>query len=366
MANITDNNHFTIQGWMRTKLNLEGVDLLVFAIVYSFSQDGESEFRGSIEYIKDFIGKSRDTVIRSLKYLNSRKLVKRVDHNTEDGKTNGYIVDIDTLNTLLTNAEGGIANCDTPHSKMLYGGSQNATGGIANCDPIYKNITNTIPKDIEKESKKVSSQEVSYKPSAGARESYDDLILKFNLTDTERKSVFEFIRHCQLNGHTLTNDALTRSLEALVSYPEERRCSAVRDAIDHNLYALKALTEKHYDMFGTGNDIRRDYQTVMEDCLKDYLGENADFVIIKLWEFIQHCAANGQKMTNDRLQNLCFKLKKLYRSDEFGKMRKALDKAINGGYYDIKDGEGWIAEGIAYRKAMGLPEPFESEGDSEG
>lgn len=362
MAFITDTNHVTVQGWMRTRLNLDGVNLLVFAIVYSFSQDGESEFRGSIDYIKEFIGKSRDTVMRSLKYLEENKLVKKIDHNTDDGKTNGYIVDIERVNALISGV-GGIANCDNPHSKLQYEEPQNATGGIANCDPIYKDITNNITKNI-KERKKESSQGVSNKPSAHVRESYDDLILKFNLSDAERKSVFEFIRHCQLNGHTLTNDALIRSLEALTSYPEERRCGAVRDAIDRNRYALKPLTEKHYDIFGTGNNERRDYQSVMEDCLKEYLGENADFVISKLWEFIQHCAANGQKMTNDRLQHLCFKLKKLYRSSEFAEMRKALDKAINGGYYDIKDGEGWIAESIAYRKAMGLPEPFESKSES--
>lgn len=359
MAFITDTNYVTVQGWMRTRLNLDGINLLVFAIVYSFSQDGESEFRGSIDYIKDFIGKSRDTAMRSLKYLEESKLVKKIDHNTDDGKTNGYIVDIERVNALISGV-GGIANCDTPPSKMQYEESQNAAGGIANCDPIYKNISKNTTKSTE-ERKKESSQGVSDKPSARARESYDDLISKFNLSDAERKAVFEFIRHCQLNSHTLTNDALTRSLEALITYPAERRCGAVRDAIDRNRYALKPITEKHYDMLGIGNNERRDYQTVMEDSLKEYLGENADFVISKLWEFIQHCAANGQKLTNNRLQALCSKLKKLYRSNEFAEMRKALDKAISGGYYDIKDGDGWIAEGIAYRQAMGIPEPFESE-----
>ncbi|MDE7329680.1 MAG: helix-turn-helix domain-containing protein [Clostridia bacterium] len=353
MAFITDTNHVTVQGWMRTRLNLDGINLLVFAIVYSFSQDGESEFRGSIDYIKEFVGRSRDTVMRSLKYLEESKLVKKINHNTNDGKTNGYIVDIEYVNALISGV-GGIANCDTPHSKLQYEGSQNATGGIANCDPIYKNISKNTTKSIE-ERKKVSSQGVSNKPSARVRESYDDIISKFNLSDAERISVFEFIRHCQLNSHTLTNDALTRSLEALTTYPAERRCSAVRDAIDRNRYALKPLAEKHYDMFGTGKNERSDYQSVMEDCLKEYLSENTDFVISKLWEFIQHCAANGQKLTNDRLQALCFKLKKLYRPSEFAEMRKALDKAINGGYYDIKDGDGWIAESVAYSRYMGLP-----------
>lgn len=367
MANITDNNHVTILGWMRTRLNLEGINLLVFAIVYSYSQDGESEFRGSIDYIKDFIGRSRDTAMRSLKHLEDCKLVKKINHNTDDGKTNGYIVDMEVVNSLLSN-EGGIANCDTPHSKMQHGGSQNATGGIANCDAINKSISKNISKSIEKESKKVSREEDSYKPSAGAREhtreSYDEIIAKYELSDEVREAVGEFLQHCAANNKTPTNKALYRVMDALMTYPEERRCKALQGVIDGNLYTLKPLTEKHYDMFGVGNNERRDYQTVMEDCLKEYLGENTDFVISKLWEFIQHCAANGQKITNDRLMSLCFKLKKLYRPAEFAEMRKALDKAISGGYYDIKDGEGWIAEAVRFQKAMGI-NPLGDIGESE-
>lgn len=73
-----------------------------------------------------------------------------------------------------------------------------------------------------------------------------------------------------------------------------------------------------------------------------------------LWDFIRHCQANGQKLTNDRLANLIRKLKKLYRSTEVSEMVEAINTAISRGYYDIKDGEGWIAEAARYDREHGI------------
>lgn len=69
MGRIKDENFYIIQGWMLNKLNLKGIDLQIYAIVYGFSQDGETEFSGGIGYLCDFTGASKPTVIKSLKKL---------------------------------------------------------------------------------------------------------------------------------------------------------------------------------------------------------------------------------------------------------------------------------------------------------
>ena len=38
---MLDNNYINIQGWMRTKLNLTDNKLIMFAIIYGFSQGWE-------------------------------------------------------------------------------------------------------------------------------------------------------------------------------------------------------------------------------------------------------------------------------------------------------------------------------------
>lgn len=48
---IKDENFIQISAWMVNKLNLKGNELLIYGLIYGFSKDGNSVFRGSINYI---------------------------------------------------------------------------------------------------------------------------------------------------------------------------------------------------------------------------------------------------------------------------------------------------------------------------
>lgn len=85
MAMVNDNNFITIQGWMRTKLNLKGNELLIYALIYGFSQDGETTFRGSRKYIAEWCGCSLDTVDRSLSSLVAKGLLAKYPHTDDNG-----------------------------------------------------------------------------------------------------------------------------------------------------------------------------------------------------------------------------------------------------------------------------------------
>lgn len=72
---IKDNNFIAIQGWMRTKLELKGYELLVYALIYGFSQDGSSKFSGTRRYIAEWCGCSMRTVDNTLASLLAKKLI---------------------------------------------------------------------------------------------------------------------------------------------------------------------------------------------------------------------------------------------------------------------------------------------------
>lgn len=74
---MDNNNYITIQGWMRNELNLKGNELLVYALIYGFSQDGETQFTGSTKYIAEWIGASRQTVNNVLKELCKKEMLKK-------------------------------------------------------------------------------------------------------------------------------------------------------------------------------------------------------------------------------------------------------------------------------------------------
>lgn len=63
---------------MINRLGLKGVPLNVYAIIYGFSQDGESEFTGSLQYLCDFCGGvSKPTIIKALKILTEAGFILR-------------------------------------------------------------------------------------------------------------------------------------------------------------------------------------------------------------------------------------------------------------------------------------------------
>nr|UVM97173.1 MAG: replication initiator protein A [Bacteriophage sp.] len=75
MSAVKDNNFIAIQGWMRTKLELKGYQLIVYALIYGFSQDENSKFSGTRRYIAEWCGCSMKTVDNTLTSLLAKRLI---------------------------------------------------------------------------------------------------------------------------------------------------------------------------------------------------------------------------------------------------------------------------------------------------
>ena len=68
-------NYLNIQGWMVHNLELKGNELLAYALIYGFSQDNETEFTGSVNYICTWLNCSKSTVLRTMNALVKRGLI---------------------------------------------------------------------------------------------------------------------------------------------------------------------------------------------------------------------------------------------------------------------------------------------------
>lgn len=68
-------NYITIQGFMVQDLNLKGNELILYALIYGFSQTTDTEFSGSISYIMKWLDCSKPTVINLLKKLCDNNLI---------------------------------------------------------------------------------------------------------------------------------------------------------------------------------------------------------------------------------------------------------------------------------------------------
>lgn len=76
MHSIND-KYINIQGWMVNELKLKGNDLLVYAIIYGFSQDEKSEFTGSLSYLATWCNATKNGIQKNLKRLIDSNLINK-------------------------------------------------------------------------------------------------------------------------------------------------------------------------------------------------------------------------------------------------------------------------------------------------
>jgi hypothetical protein len=81
---VKKENFICIQGWMISEMRLKGNDLLVYAIIYGFSQDGSSYFSGGLQYLADWVNGTKRGVQKNLDNLLEKGLITRIQ--TETGK----------------------------------------------------------------------------------------------------------------------------------------------------------------------------------------------------------------------------------------------------------------------------------------
>lgn len=97
-----------IQDWM-LDLPLSLAETVIYAIIYGFSQDGESVFSGSLAYIAEKAKSSKDTARRALARLVEKGLIQRIEVTKNGVKFNDYRV---------LPLQGGVANCKGGDSKL--------------------------------------------------------------------------------------------------------------------------------------------------------------------------------------------------------------------------------------------------------
>lgn len=106
---------YVVQSWMASELQLSGLQLLIFAIIYGFSKDGRSKFYGSLNYIASQANCSSRTVVSIISKLVDQKIIcKESGLSKEGNKENMYyvLVDYDALNDSIVNIREDKVNSD--------------------------------------------------------------------------------------------------------------------------------------------------------------------------------------------------------------------------------------------------------------
>lgn len=70
-------SYVVLRPFMVEELGLKGSELVAYALIYGFSQDGESWFTGSSQYVADWCGIARRNAINVLQKLTERDSSRR-------------------------------------------------------------------------------------------------------------------------------------------------------------------------------------------------------------------------------------------------------------------------------------------------
>ena len=137
---VREDNYFAVQGWMVTELKLKGNALMLYAIIYGFSQTTNTAFTGSVDYLCEWLGGvSRPTVINTLDNLVKQGLL------TKSSTTKGAL--IYNSYTALRPSKKILSDEDPTSKKTLPDTSKNF---LLNKDSNCLLYTSPSPRDRQK------------------------------------------------------------------------------------------------------------------------------------------------------------------------------------------------------------------------
>lgn len=224
------NNYITIQGWMCTDLKLSGNELLIYALIYGFSQDGVSEFRGSRSYICKWFNISLPTVDKALNSLVEKNLITKREEIVNNVKYNCYKV---ILQGSKESLQGVVKN--------LYRGSKESLHNNTNNNYNYNNTHNTIINNsitrtrtaCDSSKKLVNKSKTKKSKKDTFMDKFLDICSEYEFSETVLTELQKFANMlAEMNTYS-AEETIRQQLQALVDncLTDKQRIKVINDTI---------------------------------------------------------------------------------------------------------------------------------------
>lgn len=168
---VKDGNFISVQSFMVRDLQLKGNELLIYAIIYGFSQAENQVFSGSLQYLADWTNSTKQGVIRCLKSLLEKEYVQKNEKTLNGVKFCEYYAT--DLNTVL--------------NKVEYPIKESLTGGIKESLPNNIDSDNTEDTIAKKKREKA--------PKENTHTLFDKLYPDYNFSETLVAKMREWITY---------------------------------------------------------------------------------------------------------------------------------------------------------------------------
>lgn len=134
-SKVSRENYITVQGFMVRDLQLKGNELLIYSIIYGFSQADNQVFNGSVQYLADWTNSSKQSVYNCLKSLTEKKYIVKTDKIINGVKFCEYYA------TKLTTV---VNKVDYPDQQSLPGGGEQSLPNNIDNNNLLNNIKDII------------------------------------------------------------------------------------------------------------------------------------------------------------------------------------------------------------------------------
>ena len=164
MNEVTDKNYIVIQSFMVSELGLKGNELLIYAIIFGFSQTTGQAFHGSLTYLESWTNSTRHTVISSLKSLVEKGLIEKEEQTINGVKYCSYRAknSNDKAQEVVQKLHEGSAKIAQEVVQKLHEGSAKIAPNNILYNIVDNIVDNNIVENAEKHDMKVITEIVDY------------------------------------------------------------------------------------------------------------------------------------------------------------------------------------------------------------
>lgn len=147
-------NYITVPGFAVVELGLSGNELLCYSLIYGFTQDNETEFRGSLNYVASALNVTKQNAKKIIDRLIDRGLIEKREMFFSGVKFCHYVANrhgvTESATGCVQNNNGGVTESATHNDSDISNNKTNipADGGLFPDEPEteFKSITVTRPR----------------------------------------------------------------------------------------------------------------------------------------------------------------------------------------------------------------------------
>lgn len=241
-SKIRKENYIHIPGWAVCELGLKGNELLIYAIIFGFSQEENQTFKGSQRYLADWTNSTTRSVRENLKSLVKKGFIGKIERFENGVKFCEYYA------TRLRTTQKEDVLQFSPGGKKVPGGGENFSPNILE-NNLGTNSINRISKVSKKESQleqdkispkkeknnsnSISQKQTKVKKAKPKTISFDAIIDAYTENENLRVELREHLKTRKQKKAALNNRAIELSLKKLdkLADSDEEKLLIVQNSI---------------------------------------------------------------------------------------------------------------------------------------